>query len=104
MGKQKMVELQIHIDTVSAKGGNCKEMEKQGQKRDRKKMRKQENQKNRDRVVLHIICSHIFRLSTCIEAWVLIMIGWALKRRIISLDVEACPHSPLIPPALFYHP
>lgn len=59
MGRQKMLELQIYIDAVSAKGGNCKEMQKQGQKRDRKKMRKQENQKKRDSVVLCIICSHI---------------------------------------------
>lgn len=48
--------------------------------------------------MLCIICSHIFRLSACIEAWALIMIGWALKRRIISLDVEASLHSlPLLP-------
>lgn len=99
MGEQRLLALQIHKHTVSAKGGNCKKMENQGQRRDRKKMRKQESQKNRDRVVLCIICSHNFRLSACIEAWAQIMIGWALKRRIISLDVEACLHSaPLFRP------
>ena len=82
--KQRMLALQIHKRIVSAKGGNCKEREKQGQwrERDGRKMRKARERErvwgNRDGEVLCIICSHIFRLSACIEAWALIMIGWVL--------------------------
>lgn len=32
MGEQRMLALQIHKRIVSAKGGNCKEKEKQGQR------------------------------------------------------------------------
>ncbi|KAL7381720.1 hypothetical protein ABVT39_010149, partial [Epinephelus coioides] len=92
-GQQRVLALQIHKRIVSAKRGNCKERGKQGQRRDRGEMRKaRESRENRDGAVLCIICSHIFRLSACIEAWALIIIGWVLKRRIISLDVEASLH------------
>lgn len=50
-------------------------------------------------MVLCIICFHISRLSACIEAWALIVIGRVLKRRIISRGCRGLSRrSPPLPP------
>ncbi len=68
MGEQRMLALQIHKRIVSAKGGNCKEGEKQGQRRDRREMRKQERVRRIETewsyassVLIFLGCPHVSR-------------------------------------------
>lgn len=94
----------LNCKFTSTQSVQREEIAKKCRSRDRRDIgRKWENKRIKSIETEWSCASSVF-ISTCIEAWMLIMIGWAVNGGFISLDVEAGLYSPPLSPALFYHP